>query len=86
MVARGDYNLENYVLDLQRAFREFEELYGLPSTRVHVLSLRDDIFRIPMTDTQGRPLTQSERTDLFREALTDVKRRPPAATRCTGIV
>ncbi len=73
MVARGDYNLENYVIDLQRAFREFEELYGLASPRVHVLSLRDDIFRVPELDPSGRAYTQAERVDLFREMLTDVK-------------
>jgi hypothetical protein len=73
MVARGDYNLEGYVRDLQRAFRNFEELYGLPSDRVHVLSLRDDIFQIPSMTPSGRVYSQAERVDLFREALLDVK-------------
>lgn len=72
MVSRGEHNLENYVIDLQRELRDFEESFGLPAMRVAEVSLRDDIFGIPETDQAGRALSQRERMDLFREELTDV--------------
>jgi hypothetical protein len=72
MVTAGQVNLENYLVELENAFFEFGEQYGVPSTRVMVLSMRDDIMQIPFVDTDGDPLSQSERIDMMRERLGDV--------------
>ena len=69
MVEHGDYSLEGYLADLQEAFVEFEELYGLPDTRVEVLSLRDDILAIPEIDADGVALSDEQRTILLREGI-----------------
>ncbi|MBI5544106.1 MAG: hypothetical protein HY901_09475 [Deltaproteobacteria bacterium] len=71
MVQYGDYNLENYLLDLENAFYDFEEQYGLPDTRVAILSMRDDILGIPRIDETGRVLDQAERIEQLRRKLTD---------------
>ncbi len=71
MVQYGDYNLENYLTDLENAFYDFEEEYGLPDTRVAIVSLRDDILAIPRLDDEGRSLTQNERINQMRATLTD---------------
>lgn len=71
MVGAGDYNLENYLVEIQNAFMLFEETYGSPDPRVQILSLRDDILRIPRTDELGRALDQSARTAMLREHLAD---------------
>ncbi len=73
MIARGDKNLENYVVELENAFFEFEEFFGHPSTRVMRLTLRDNIFNIPLMDEYGRALNEGDRTELMRERLTDRK-------------
>ncbi len=73
MVARGDKNLENYVAELENAFFEFEEFFGNPATRVHIVSLKNDILNIPFTDGEGTPLTPSQRTEEMRNRLTNVK-------------
>lgn len=73
LIARGDYNLDNYLADLNEAYYEFQETYGRPDTRVEVLSMRDDVLAIPFYDESGRTLTQAERVELFREALTDTR-------------
>jgi hypothetical protein len=74
LVARGDFNLENYLADLADAFYGFEEHYGRPDARVDVLSLRDDILAIPTYDEKGNALTQAQRVELFRAALADPER------------
>lgn len=71
MVSHGDYNLETYLVELQAGYREFQQSYGNPDTRIEVVSLRDDVFAIPRMDATGRSLSQSERTALFREKLGD---------------
>ncbi|MBM4371760.1 MAG: hypothetical protein FJ098_08905, partial [Deltaproteobacteria bacterium] len=71
MVQYGDYNLDNYVAELENTYWEFEEEYGWPDLRVAILSLRDDIFRIPHVDDSGAALTQAERIDRMRARLTD---------------
>ncbi len=71
MVQYGDYNLANYLAEMQDAFYLFEETYGMPDHRVAILSLRDDILRIPRVDDLGRALTKIERIDRMREALAD---------------
>jgi hypothetical protein len=69
LVGRGDHNLENYLIDLQRDFREFEQVFGRPSPRLIILSLKDDIFRIPKTDAAGAALRSDDRNAQFRERL-----------------
>jgi hypothetical protein len=73
MIGSGDYNLENYLIELQNAFFDFEEQFGLPDTRLAILSLRDDILRIPTKDQDGITLTQSQRDTLLQERLRDPK-------------
>jgi hypothetical protein len=69
LVSRGQYNLDNYVNDLNNAFFEFEEEFGLPNLRVQVLSLRDDVFAIPRTSPSGVPYTLAERIGQMRDKL-----------------
>jgi len=73
LVAHGDYNLENYLSELEDAYSTFSETFGHPDTRVQVLSLRDDILKIPQYGPNRQVLTQSERVDQFRQALTDTR-------------
>ncbi len=70
LAARSRPNLENYLIDLENAFQDFEEEQGLPDLRVAVLSLRDDILEIPLLDGTGRPMAQSERIARMQDALT----------------
>jgi hypothetical protein len=71
MASSGQYNLQNYMTELQNAFYEFEETYGVADTRVAVLSLRDDILRIPLLDEEGTPYSRDERVAQMRERLRD---------------
>lgn len=73
MVARGDYNLENYLTELRNAFNEFEEEFGNPDTRVHVVSVRDDVLRVPTLATDGTALTQADRIQALRDELRNTK-------------
>ncbi len=74
MVQAGDYNLDNYVADLRNAFTYFQETFGNPDDRVIVLSLADDILRIPRLDENGLPLTVDTRASMLREELADPSR------------
>jgi hypothetical protein len=73
MVRRGDHNLENYLVALENAFLAYEETYGNADIRVLVVSLREDILRIPqLADGVARP-----RADVladFRARLRDPAR------------
>lgn len=71
MVARGDYNLQNYLTQLEDEFRFFEDTVGTRDQRLLRLSMRDDILRIPYTKASGEPLTQADRFTMFRERLTN---------------
>ena len=71
MVSAGDYNLENYVYELRNAFNAFEEEFGNPDTRVILVSLRDDILKIPRLGTDGQALSIDERAALMRAELND---------------
>jgi len=71
LVSSGDYNLENYLIELENAMTEFEEQYGNPDLRVAVVSLRDDILRIPRLDDEGRALSVDARARQMRERLRD---------------
>ncbi|MCP4502827.1 MAG: hypothetical protein GY822_23045 [Deltaproteobacteria bacterium] len=73
MAGRGEDNLEDYLLDLQRSFNEFEQSYGRPALRVQLVSLRDDIFAIPRTDDKGVALLPAERATMLRERILDLK-------------
>ena len=70
LVGRGDYSLERYLSELENAYEGFREVYGVPSTRVAVLSLRDDILAVPRSEG-GRALTQTERIARFRDTLSN---------------
>ena len=71
MISRGDKNLENYLNELESTFFDFEEFFGAPSSRVHIVSLKDDILAVPFTDEAGEPLNTIERTRIMRERLID---------------
>lgn len=73
MVQYGDVTLEGYLSDLETAFRDFESTNGKPDLRVMILSLRDDILRIPRTAADGRALNDIERSQLLQKALIDPK-------------
>ncbi|MCA9547219.1 MAG: hypothetical protein KC613_22610, partial [Myxococcales bacterium] len=73
LVGRGDDNLDNYLTDLSNAFNAFEEEAGLPDSRVLLVSLKDDILKVPHVDDAGNPLSPGERTARMREALRDPK-------------
>ncbi len=72
MVSHGDYNLENYLTQLQDAYLDFQQQYGNPDERVDIVSLRDDIFAISRYDEKGVTLSQSDRIAAFRTRLKDV--------------
>ncbi len=69
LASRGQYNLDNYMNDLNNAFFEFEQEFGLPNLRVQVLSMRDDMLNIARTAPDGRPYTLAERIGMLRETL-----------------
>lgn len=71
MVSYGDFTLESYLDELERSFWEFQEQYGNPDMRVAILSLRDDIFRIPRLDGDGLAISEQDRSRMFRERLQD---------------
>lgn len=73
MVSAGQYNLENYLLELENEFINFEEDFGNPDVRVLALSLRDDILKIPYLKEDGTPLDEDARIKMLRERLRDVK-------------
>ncbi|MFO0749967.1 MAG: hypothetical protein U1F43_30505 [Myxococcota bacterium] len=69
MIAHGEDNLEDYLTDLENSFFDFEEQFGVPATRVAVISLRDDILQIPRYGDDLTPLSQSDRIELLRQRL-----------------
>jgi hypothetical protein len=71
MVAAGDYNLENYLMELGDAFYTFQEEFGNPDVRVAVISLRDDILGTPWLGANGMALSESDRLELFQQSLMD---------------
>lgn len=73
MVNAGDYNLSRYLDQLEDAFYEFEDYYGNPDSRIALISMRDDVLKIPRYSLDGleRVLTTEERVELFRQQLTD---------------
>jgi len=77
MVTAGEYNLQNYIIDLENAFIDFEmgtgdsPGYGRADLRVSRLSLMNDLLQIPYVDSDGVAYSSSQRAGLLREALQD---------------
>lgn len=69
MISSGDKNLEAYLSQLERAFKDFEETQGKPDIRVAAISLRDDILKLKQVDKDGKVLTVQQRINLMREKL-----------------
>lgn len=74
LAGRGELNLRDYLIELEDAFREFEQEYGNPDIRLAVISLRDDV--VPML-AGNVPLSDVERQARFVEFLGDVNNRDP---------
>jgi hypothetical protein len=74
MVSAGQYNLENYMLELDNAFLGFQEEFGNPDLRVMALSLRDDILKVPYIGPDQQPLNENDRIKQMQAALRDVGR------------
>lgn len=76
LVDRGDINLRRYLQDLEDDFFDFEQQFGNPDTRLAIISVKDDVLRVPRysDDGQNRVLTSQERTDHFRAMLADPAR------------
>lgn len=72
MVTAGQYNLENYLLELDNEFQNFQEQFGHPDLRVIALSLRDDILKVPYIDEKKQPISENDRINLMRAKLRDV--------------
>lgn len=70
-VTFGDYSLESYLSELQDAYIEFQESFGVPDTRVMIVSVRDDIFQALLYDQNGMASSQQTRDEDFRRMLTD---------------
>ncbi|MBL8950292.1 MAG: hypothetical protein JNK82_05925, partial [Myxococcaceae bacterium] len=73
MVTAGQYNLENYLLELDNEFNTFEEQFGNPDLRVLSLSLKDDILKIRQLGANGEALDGNARNALLRAELRDVR-------------
>ncbi len=71
MITKGDISLESYLSQLERAYLDFEEQSGKPDLRVLVLSLRDDILKVPHVDESGKPLGLQERILELQKQLND---------------
>lgn len=73
-VTFGDYNLESYLADLQNAYIEFQETYGVADLRLMVVSVREDIFQTMLYGADGLASSQQLRDEDFRRLLTDSSR------------
>jgi hypothetical protein len=71
MVSHGDYNLETYLAELENAYRDFQQQFGNPDTRVEIISLRDDVVAVPRLDATGMAVSQADRIAEFRRRLAD---------------
>src|SRR5207244_2963366 len=59
LASRGDISLESYLARLEEDFNVFSETYGNPDQRVAIISLRDDVLRVPRYDAKNVPLSQA---------------------------
>ncbi|MED5464975.1 MAG: hypothetical protein VX699_10000, partial [Myxococcota bacterium] len=69
MINFGEYNLQNYIYDLEDAFWEFEDHFGLPELRVLPLSLKDDIFPGMRVNQDGKAFSAREMEDSVEKWL-----------------
>lgn len=69
MVSRGQPNLSAYVDALNAEYEAFLANFGRPSLRLAILSLRDDILKIPRLGDNGDALAHNARVRLFRDRL-----------------
>ncbi len=74
MVNRGDINLRRYLQDLEDDFFDFEQTFGNPDTRLAIVSMRDDVLRIPRYAADGAVLGHQARLRRFRAAIQDPAR------------
>ncbi len=74
MISYGDKNLETYLSQLEQSFRDFEEEAGKPDIRVLVLSVRDDLLRIPRVNDDKTPRDLNDRVTAFQTILADPNR------------
>lgn len=72
MVSHGDFTLEAYLANLDQAFEQFQEQYGNPDTRAAIVSVKDDVLKVPRLGDDGVALSDEQRTALFRQKLQDV--------------
>ncbi|HUT76676.1 MAG TPA: hypothetical protein VM285_03260, partial [Polyangia bacterium] len=69
LIQYGDYSLEAYIEGLEDTYYGFTYEYGIPDERVAVLSLRDDVLKIPYVGEDSLVLGTEERIGMFRERL-----------------
>jgi len=69
MINYGEYNLQNYIYDLEDAFWEFEDHFGVPELRVLPLSLKNDIFPGMNVASDGVAFSARERNDSVKRWL-----------------
>jgi hypothetical protein len=72
LAAVGESSLQDYLLDLEDAFLEFEYQFGQPDLRLEIISLRDDIVPVLRKNTA---MTEEERNKAFHDALQDIAMR-----------
>lgn len=68
----GERSLQDYLLDLEDAFLEFEYQFGQPDLRLEIVSMRDDIVPVLQKNTA---MTEEERRLAFHQALGDAALR-----------
>ncbi|MCE9579337.1 MAG: hypothetical protein K8W52_39805 [Deltaproteobacteria bacterium] len=71
MVAHGDYNLDNYLDELEDEYESFRGQYRNRAHRAIRLSMANDIMQIPTLGADGHSLSPAERTALMRARLLD---------------
>jgi hypothetical protein len=69
LVSHGDYNLANYLRDLQAAYATFQENYGKPDVRVISVSLCDDILAIPYYGPDSKIISTDDRRTMCENEL-----------------
>jgi hypothetical protein len=69
MVRGSEFGLENYVIDLDRYFRAFEERSGRPELRVSRISLRDDVWAVGRSYPSGGSTTVEARVAALEQKV-----------------
>lgn len=70
MVSRGQFNLDNYLDELEDDYEFFRSRFQSKANRVERISLVEDVLLAPYQDEHGE-LTMQERVDFMRDALSD---------------